>query len=226
MEENSQTFVGLLSGTTLQPVDFTLPDETRSGICEALDRLAADPATLKFLDLLEAELGRYKVLEAQRQQQVTLKQRVKVLKDLSVSTSQVIDRLSKLATLDYRILESGFCTAKGIHRPLIPELTRDGALPDAILELDKDLRILPMLLKGLQNFVESEIKPGAPAKKSRDELIDSIVRSYQTCFDEWPASTNEGDFEHVLRLCLKCVDVVIAYLHREILNSRKRVRGK
>lgn len=231
MDDKPQTFVGLLSDSAVEKVDFRLPAKTRMAITEELGKSETDPVMRGFLDQLESDLGIYAVLDRQRQQQATWKQRVAALRKLSTTTNEMLQQLAGLDAMSYRVLDSLVSSAKGIHGPIVNATDKEGGEPNVMFprpleEFRDDLQRLYILLNGMQASFNSNVKPGAKVKKPRRDLIDRIIRAYHAAFGDWPSSTAEHSFERALTLFLESVGIVISDLHSEIVESLARVKGK
>lgn len=230
MDTKPQIYAGLLSGNSIEQVEFMLAEGSRIAISKALRKSAKDPALLSFLDSVETELGIYLVLERSRQQQASLRDRIKALKNLK---SLVQNTLSNLQTLDdttYRILEQSLNSIKGLGMEILPPVDETGLtnvrLPHPLHDLAVELDRLSLLADSLQSSIQKTVKRGAPPKKQRQALIDKIVRIYRDCFGKLPVSTEGSDFVSVLEICLESIHDNVDDIPSEIKASLKRIKGK
>lgn len=229
MQNKTRNFVGLLNGTALQEVNFELTVSARRLISVELGKPEYDPAMTRFLDLVEAELGSYAVLEAQRRQQASLAERRESANRLAASAEQFRKELTGLDTPAYRSLAQLFRMAKGMDDPVItPDHTGmpKASLPNPLADFERDLEVVSRLTLSLQQALDQKGKVGAPRKTSQGQLITSLALHYRDCFGRLPASTVEGPFERALSVALPLVGILTKDLHKIIRPAIGRAKGQ
>lgn len=229
MENKTRNFVGLLSGTALREVHFKLPVSERRRISAELGKPEYDPAIARFLDLVEAELGSYAALEAQRKQLASHAEQRESANRLAASAEQFRKELTGLDTPAYRSLAQLFRMAKGMDNMVMtPDHTGTprASFPNPLADFERDLEVVSRLAHSLQQALDQKGKVGAPRKTSQGQLITSLALHYRDCFGRLPASTVEGPFERALSIALPLVGVLTKDLHKIIRPALARAKGQ
>jgi len=89
------------------------------------------------------------------------------------------------------------------------------ALVEICTALDATCRLLPAKDQG-----------GRPRQKSKQTLVDLIVRDYRDCFAELPATTKESNFEEIVRRILTTHGFKPGNVHELIRGARQNVKAQ
>jgi len=225
MEKTSVRYVGSLKGTSIKRVDFKLPEQTRTAIIKTLGKSDDDPEVGKFLAALDVALGSYLVIEEQAKEFQATSEQVRTWAKLMKQSNALLESFDKLDDFSIRMLKVVINGSKGIPDQIDPETGITNT--DNQLEMAyNELKMISICFEALHLSSKKNNKRGTPPKINRQRMIASVIRAYQDSFGRLPSSTSGNDFEEVLRICLASVDCVIEEVHKEIVQSLKRIKGK
>ena len=219
-----RVYAKALTGGKLTRTDFAMTEDQCREIRAALQLRKDDPRLLRFIQLAEAAIGSYRIVEQQhRQLQTSARQRT-VTAALANKARQLLEGMDELD--EYRACLLNHTLGM---RKEVPTQRDPGAgiiaVENQFLRQKTELQYLIDALDAMTMVLLKETKRGVSPKKDRKMLINALVMAYVDSFGAPPVTTRDAPFENAVRACLDAAGCPFEEVHKEITSAVGHVKG-